>query len=228
MPAILFGSISTVADTSELQRQAFNQAFEAHGLGWRWDRDDYLAMLGTSGGRDRIAEYASAQGQTVDADAVHETKSDLFRKSLAGSGVEPRAGVVETIRDAKQRGLKVGLVTTTSAANVSALIDALTPAVSAGDFDVVVDVSSVEKPKPDKAAYEFAVASLGEQTSACVAVEDNLDGVRAAAAAGVTCVAFPNENTAGADFSLADRRVDHVDIDHLTQLITTDGGTDRA
>ena len=40
MPAILFGSISTVADTSELQREAFNQAFAEHGLDWRWDRDD--------------------------------------------------------------------------------------------------------------------------------------------------------------------------------------------
>ena len=36
MSAILFGSISTIADTSELQRQAFNQAFKAHGLDWDW------------------------------------------------------------------------------------------------------------------------------------------------------------------------------------------------
>lgn len=32
MPAILLRSISTLADTSELQRQAFNQAFAQHGL----------------------------------------------------------------------------------------------------------------------------------------------------------------------------------------------------
>lgn len=228
MSAILFGSISTVADTSELQRQAFNQAFDAHGLGWHWDRDDYLAMLDTSGGRDRIAQYAAAQGQTVDATAVHDTKSELFRKSLAGSGIAPRAGVVETIRDAKARGLKVGLVTTTSEANVAALIEALTPAVRTADFDVIVDASSVPQPKPDKAAYEFAVASLGEATAGCVAVEDNLDGVRAAVAAGLPCVAFPNENTAAADFSAADRRVDHVDIDELAQFLSTDGKTDRA
>ena len=45
MPALLLGSISTVADTSELQRQAFNQAFEEHGLDWQWDQDQYRAML---------------------------------------------------------------------------------------------------------------------------------------------------------------------------------------
>ena len=85
MSAILFGSISTVADTSELQRAAFNQAFAEHGLDWTWDRDDYRAMLATSGGRSRVAEYARARGQAVDAQAVHATKSALFQKSLAGA-----------------------------------------------------------------------------------------------------------------------------------------------
>lgn len=228
MSAVLFGSISTVADTSELQRKAFNQAFDAHGLGWRWDRDDYLAMLGTSGGRDRIAEYASGRGETVDAAAVHDTKSDIFQKLLATSGVAPRAGVVETIRGAKDKGLKVGLVTTTSAANVAALIQALAPAVQVDDFDVVVDSSSVEQPKPDKAVYEFALRSLGEDQRDCVAVEDNVDGVRSATAAGLTCVAFPNENTATHDFSAAQHRVDHVDIGELTQFIPTGTGTAHA
>ena len=32
MATILFGSISTLADTSELQRRAFNDAFETVGL----------------------------------------------------------------------------------------------------------------------------------------------------------------------------------------------------
>ncbi len=49
MPAVLFGSISTIVDTSELQREAFNQAFKAHGRKWTWKRDTYQAMLDSSG-----------------------------------------------------------------------------------------------------------------------------------------------------------------------------------
>src|SRR6201992_1927026 len=92
MSALLLGSISTVADTSELQRQAFNQAFAAHGLDWRWDRDDYQTMLARSGGQDRISEYAKSRGETVDAQAVHELKSKLFRDSLATAGLAPQPG----------------------------------------------------------------------------------------------------------------------------------------
>ena len=197
MTSILLGSISTVADTSEVQREAFNEAFQVHGLGWRWEHDDYVTMLERSGGKDRIAAYADSVGETVDAEAVHETKSAIFQKSLAGSGLAPRPGVRETIQGAKSQGMKVALVTTTSPENVTALLEALRPALQPEDFDVVVDSTDVERPKPDGAAYAFALQRLGEDPGDCIAVEDNVGGVRAAAAAGLTCVAFPNANTAG-------------------------------
>ncbi len=83
MSTILFGSISTLADTSELQRRAFNDAFEAYGLDWEWSRDDYASMLGSNGGADRIAQYAASRGLDVDAAAVHAKKSEIFQNLLA-------------------------------------------------------------------------------------------------------------------------------------------------
>lgn len=219
MPAILFGSISTVADTSELQRAAFNQAFADHGLDWHWDRDHYSALLSGSGGRDRIAAFAAERGDEVDAEAVHASKSTLFQRSLATGDVTARPGVLETVRDAKQAGLKVGFVTSTSAENVAALLAALGPDLGADDFDVVTDTSSVSTPKPDPAAYLQALAALKESPEHCVAIEDNLDGVAAAQAAGVVCAAFPNGNTSGHDFSAASARVAHLDLALLQSLI---------
>jgi HAD superfamily hydrolase (TIGR01509 family) len=219
MPAILFGSISSVADTSELQRDAFNRAFEAHDLGWHWDRDQYRAMLDTSGGKDRVAAYARSAGQTADAQSVHDTKSKLFQQSLATAPLRPRPGVVDTIRTARSHGWKVGLVTTTSHANIVALLDSLAPDVRPEDFDVIVDADSVAQPKPEPDAYAFAVERLSEQADACIAIEDNLGGVRAAGAAGVPCVAFPNENTAGHDFG--DTRI--VELLDFTDLTSASG-----
>lgn len=218
MSAILFGSISTVADTSELQRQAFNQAFESHGLDWQWDQDDYRTMLATSGGRGRVEAYAESRGELVDAAAVHETKSGLFQDNLAAAALTPRAGVVDTVKAAKSRGWKVGLVTTTSRENITALLEALAPDIEADDFDVIVDATDVEQPKPDRAAYAFALQALGEAPADCVAIEDNVGGVKSASAAGLVCVAFPNENTAEHDFAAADRSVARIDLDELTSL----------
>lgn len=218
MSAILFGSISTVADTSELQRQAFNQAFQAHGLDWKWDRDEYRDLLSKSGGQSRIDTYAQTRGQTVDSKALHDTKAKIFQESLATADLAPRAGVVDTIKGAKSAGWKVGLVTTTSRANISAMLDALAPQVRPRDFDVIVDVSDVDRPKPDGAAYSFALHNLRETAAECVAIEDNVDGVRSAVAAGVVCVAFLNENTAQHDVAGAELRVQRLDADELRQL----------
>lgn len=218
MSAILFGSISTVADTSELQRQAFNQSFEIHGLDWVWDRDQYRAMLSQSGGESRISDYAAAVGQTVDSKAIHATKSEIFRDLMATAHLTPREGVVETIKRAKDADWKVGLVTTTSGDNVLSLLSALSPTIRIADFDVIVNSSSVEQPKPDKAAYSFALTNLSEAPGSCVAIEDNVEGVQAAVAAGLACVAFPNENTAAHDFAAAVSRVDRLDVEELQQF----------
>lgn len=157
VPAVLFGSISSLADTSELQREAFNRAFREHGLDWAWNSEDYRALLTGSGGQQRIADQARATGTDVDAGAVHATKSALFQKALVDNGIAPRAGVAETVRAAREQGLSVALVTTTSPENVAALLTGLGDALGVADFDLVVSSSQVSTPKPDGAVYTYAL-----------------------------------------------------------------------
>lgn len=225
MTAVLFGSIGTIADTSELQRAAFNDAFAAHGLDWQWERAEYLTLLHESGGEARIAAYAAERGESVDAAAVHRTKSDLFRRHLATTGAAPRPGVVDTVRSARRDGRRVALVTTTSPENVASLLQATMGELSADDFDVVVDATHVAAAKPDPAAYRHALAALGRAPDECVAIEDNGMGLRAAVAAGVRCIAFPGENTADHDFSGAEIVVDRLDAAEVHRMVpsrTTD------
>ncbi|MCE0537618.1 HAD-IA family hydrolase [Kineosporia rhizophila] len=214
MSALFFGSISALADTSELQREAFNQAFREHRLDWEWDRETYRGLLGSNGGADRIAAYARDRGESVDAAAVHATKSALFQRNLLTSEVAPRPGVVQTIKDARAAGTVLAFVTTTSAENLKALFTALEPAVAAGDFDLVLSAGDVEPGKPDPAVYRLALERLGLAPGDAVAVEDNPGGVQAARAAGVRVVAFPNENTAGLDLG-AERTVERLALAEL-------------
>lgn len=200
MSAVLFGSLGTIADTSELQREAFNQAFRIHGLHWHWDRDEYRARSAVGSGQHRIAGYARSIGQRVDVESVDRTKAEIFRSSLAETVLTPRPGVVETIRGARTNGFKVGIVTTTSPEDVSSLISALGPRINLRDFDVVVYATNVYRPKPGRAAYDFALRRLGERPGDCIAIENSVGGVRAATAAGLPCVALRTESAAGPDF----------------------------
>ena len=47
--ALLFGSIGTIIETSEIQRRSFNNAFKESGLEWYWDEKDYRNLLQKSG-----------------------------------------------------------------------------------------------------------------------------------------------------------------------------------
>ncbi|WP_292989369.1 HAD-IA family hydrolase [Mycobacterium sp.] len=219
MSAILFGSISTLVDSSELQRRAFNESFEAHGLDWQWSQPDYVAMLDSNGGAQRIADYAESRGDDVDAEAVHATKSQIFQDLLSSAGLKARPGVIETVNEAKRRDIKLGFVTTTSPENISALLETLSPDIDAETFDLIVDRDSVANPKPDAAAYLYALEQLGETTDSVVAIEDNVGGVTAASAAGVKCIAFPNDNTSDGDFSGADDTVDSLNAERLVELV---------
>jgi HAD superfamily hydrolase (TIGR01509 family) len=221
MSAVLFGSISTLADTSELQRQAFNAAFATSGLDWEWSRDDYIAMLDSNGGADRIRDYAKGRDEDVDADAVHALKSENFQRLLSESTVEPRPGVLDVVAQAKKNGYKLGFVTTTSQANIDALLSALQPHISADTFDLIIDREAVSTPKPNAAAYLLALEQLGERTDSVVAIEDNIGGVAAAVTAGIHCIAFPNENTDKSEFAAAIQIVESLEVGTVFGLVTS-------
>ena len=42
LKAVLFGSIGTLAETSDIQRNSFNEAFKISGLDWVWDENCLL------------------------------------------------------------------------------------------------------------------------------------------------------------------------------------------
>ncbi|MEM8537263.1 MAG: HAD hydrolase-like protein, partial [Pseudomonadota bacterium] len=123
--AIIFGSIGTIADTSEMQLAAFNAAFDEAGLGWFWAASDYKPMLAKSGGKQRIQDFADRRGETVDASAIHQRKTAIFNDMMAHKGLAPRPGVLPLMKYAMDAGVKLGFATTTSQSNICAMFNAL-------------------------------------------------------------------------------------------------------
>lgn len=201
MKALLLGSIGTLSDTSELQREAFNAAFERHGLDWSWDRDVYRDMLRNSGGQARIEAQAQAEGIVVDAAAIHATKSSLFQEMLDAGRATARPGLRDTLERARKDGIGLAFVSTTSRENVDRLLAGID--VAPDTFDLVTSADDVAAGKPAPEVFHLAADRLGVSRADCTAVEDNVEGIRAAHDAGMTCIAWPNANTEGHDFGEA-------------------------
>ena len=199
--ALLLGSIGTIVDSSELQRRAFNEAFHIHSLSWNWEREEYCKLLQISGGSKRIQQYAQDRGETVDASAIHQTKSEIFHQLMQRPEVKLREGVAQTVEEIKKAGWLLGLVTTTSQENVDQMLDVVEDQLSRSAFDVIITSNDVVDGKPSSECYELALVKLGVQASDARAVEDNIDGLRSAKAAGIVCIAFPNANTVSHEFA---------------------------
>jgi len=56
--ALIFGSIGTIVETSNIQRKSFNKAFKEFGLDWYWSASEYKKLLEKSGGEKRLSKYA--------------------------------------------------------------------------------------------------------------------------------------------------------------------------
>ncbi|MBV6656720.1 MAG: HAD-IA family hydrolase [Devosiaceae bacterium] len=206
MKAVFFGSIGTLVETSELQRNCFNQAFREHGLDWHWDRETYRDMLAISGGKARVARFAETHGAQVDAGAVHATKVALFHKGLAEEKPPARAGVAAVIGEAKNAGLKLALVSTTDKAALD-LVLRNTPELAPDRFDLVMSSALGLPQKPSPSAYHHALGYFDLAAAEVTAIEDNAPGAVSAKAAGLRVVAYPGANTADQDYGDADLTV---------------------
>ena len=70
-------------------------------------------------------------------------------------------------------------------------------------FSCIATKESVERLKPHPHLFLHVAAKLGMTAERCLVFEDSEKGVVAAHAAGMKCIAVPNQHTANHDFSKA-------------------------
>ena len=63
LEAVIFDVDGTLADTEEIHRRAFNEAFKEFDLDWEWTPKLYEELLTISGGYERISYYGADLAQ---------------------------------------------------------------------------------------------------------------------------------------------------------------------
>jgi beta-phosphoglucomutase-like phosphatase (HAD superfamily) len=213
--AFLFGSIGTIIETSEIQRQSFNDAFKEAGLDWYWNETDYKNLLQKSGGAKRIEDFAQKNNFTVDASKIRLRKTELFNKYLIDGNFEPREGVLDIINCVKDNGLKLGFVTSTTINNINAVFFALKNFIQKSDFDFIGNNNLIDKPKPNAEIYYKALDVLSMDTSECIAIEDTEESVKSSLDAKIKCIGFPGNFHLHDSFDQCEMKVTKLDLSIL-------------
>ena len=228
--AIIFDVDGTLAETEEGHREAFNIAFQEARLPWSWDQDMYGKLLAVTGGKERIRYFIEdfgaegAPDENLDAfiRALHAKKTLAYTEIVKGGGLELRPGVRECIEEARKRGYRLALATTTTPANIDALLAATFGDAGQGLFDVICAGDSVPNKKPAPDVYLKALDELELPAASCVAIEDSRNGLLSACAAGIATIVTPCLYTRGENFAEAALVVDNLnslDFDAVEALL---------
>lgn len=218
LQAIIFDVDGTLANTEEIHRQSFNEAFAEFDLDWDWSQDDYIDLLAISGGRERIRDYARAHLKPrpqikalrkLAAD-IHARKSAIYRDKLNSGQIGLRPGVQRLLNEARTSGLHLAIATSTSSANVETLLANILKQAPAYYFETIVTSDIVVDKKPAPAVYQYALAELGLAPDQCIAIEDTINGNLAALAAGLKTVITTHRFTRHHDFPGASLVLDQL------------------
>jgi HAD superfamily hydrolase (TIGR01509 family) len=206
--ALIFDVDGTLADSErDGHRVAFNRAFAEHGLDWHWDEARYGELLRVTGGRERIAHFIETDAAHIgvgERDALtrrlHARKTAHYVAMVDAGAVALRPGVARLLAEARAAGLALAIATTTSRANVDALIEHALPREARDWFAVVAGAEDAPRKKPDPQVYAVALERLGMAPHECFAFEDSAAGLRAARAACVPTIVTVNDYTRDQEF----------------------------
>lgn len=209
LKALIFDVDGTLADTErDGHRPAFNQAFAELGLDWFWDEALYGELLAVTGGKERIkyyvSDFLSPEMRPKDVDQlaadVHRVKTRCYTELVAKGALPLRPGVRRLLEEARGAGLRLAVATTTTPANVTALLEHSLGEGTEAWFEVIAagDIVPAKKPAPD--IYQWALDALKLAPEECMAFEDSGNGIRASLGAGIPTVVSVNGYTAEDEF----------------------------
>ncbi len=218
LKGIIFDVDGTIADTEEIHRQAFNQTFEESNINWHWSVDDYRKILFISGGKERFKKFlhedevlkSKIENPERFVLELHKQKSECYRSILASGDIQLRPGVIRLIDEARDKGIQLGIATSSSMANLTTLFNKTLNIEPNELFNSIVTSDTVQDKKPSPAVYQCVLAGLGLNANTCIAIEDTQNGNLSALTAGLQTIITTHDYTIDNNFTGAALVADHL------------------
>ncbi len=147
-------------------------------------------------------------------DKIRAVRRPRNEHLLADQSILP--GVESWIESARHLGLKLGIASSSTSEWVD---DHLIRLGLRDRFDCLRCADHVQRTKPNPELYVSVLSALNVRPQEAIAIEDSPNGIAAAKAAGLFCVAVPNAVTAALDLPGADLLLGSLGEHSLEELI---------
>ena len=195
--AVIFDMDGVLVDSEKLINAAAIAMFQEKGLTVR--PADFLPFIGA--GEDRyIGGVAEMYGFPLDIPAGKQRTYEIYL-DMVTPRLEPFPGAVELVHACRTAGLLVAVASSADAVKVRANLEKVN--LPMPFWDAVITGQDMKNKKPAPDIFLATAERLSVPAFECVVVEDAVNGVQAAKAAGMRCVAvaqtFPPDQLTEAD-----------------------------
>lgn len=195
--AVIFDFDGLILDTEEPVFRSWVEVYQEHGAQLPFER--WVEIVGsTTIGFHPQRHLEELLGRPLSQEVLDRR---IVRRTEFVHAKELLPGVLQHIEEARARGLKLGVASSSTTGWVKGHLARLGILDRFHCLRCRDDVANV-KPAPD--LYLAILECLGVAAAEAFAIEDSPNGITAAKQAGLRCVAIPNVITAGLDLSRAD------------------------
>jgi HAD superfamily hydrolase (TIGR01509 family) len=196
---LLFDFDGLLVDTESPSRLVWEELYREHGFDLPQER--WAGNVGTLDEPfEPLSHLEELLGRGVDRSALTERRRARELELVELEDLRP--GVEAYLTEAEQRGLSTAIVSSSWRWWIDPILERLERSHS---WDAIVAADGdVARAKPRPTLYLDALAALDLRAEEAIAFEDSPNGVTAAKAAGIYCVAVPNPITATLAFDDAD------------------------
>jgi HAD superfamily hydrolase (TIGR01509 family) len=198
--ALVFDFDGLILETEMPSLQSWAEIYKEYGH--ELPMAEWHSYIGSDRGFEPIEHLAALVGEGLDKIATQARRDR--RKTELIAALDVIEGVRDYTADAQRLGLRLAIASSSSRAWV---LGHLVRLGLDACWDVVRTRDDVERTKPAPDLYLSVTNALGIAPGEAVALEDSPNGIAAAKAAGLLCVAVPNALTADMDLSGADLRL---------------------
>ena len=210
LQGLVFDFDGLICDTETSSFETAREIYAEHGVDLTVEQ--WQSRIGTHG-RHWLADLESEIGPLPDREELSARRQLVHHEQLLREQALP--GVAAFTERAVSIGLRLAVASSSSLGWVRGHLERLA---LLDRFSAISTSEDGVPAKPDPEVYRRAIDAIGVDASAAIAFEDSPNGIAAAKAAGLYCIAVPNRMTSSLDLTAADRVVEsflELDLDHL-------------
>lgn len=213
MDLLIFDFDGLILDTETAAFQNWTEIYSSFGA--RLSLPVWGQCIGTSHHAFDVYEHLEAQvGRPLDRAQIKQVYRKREKELL--EGLKPRPGVVEYMEEAQKQKIALALA---SSSDQNWVMGHLSRIGLADRFHSIRTADDVQNVKPDPELYQLTLTFMGVDPHRAVAFEDSPNGIKAARAAGIYCVAVPNSVTRQLPLDHADDRIESMADLSLRELL---------